>query len=525
MLFTIPALFERTVRAHPDKTAIAEGERKITFAALHEQAIQTAHALKDLGVNRGDRVGICMSKSIDQVLAILGAVYCNAVFVPILPKLKQANIEHVIKDSGMTLLITDSARAGEIEPCARLTRIVIGRGGSKPGLAVLSDLSDKVARPKSFFRCIGPDDAAIIYSSGSTGRPKGIRISHRNLHDGARIVAEYLKTQADDKICAILSFNFDYGLNQLWQTLYLGCTLYLHELVFPNDTLKFISDNGLTVLPLMPVIITKLFDERLYRPNARNDYSRLKYVCSSGGRVSDRMRRMIRETFPSAKFYSMFGLTEAFRSTYLPPQELEKRPQSIGKAIPDVEILVLDDNGNSCAPGVAGELVHRGGCITKGYWNAPEATSKVFRERPGYPGEICVYSGDLVKTDEDGFLYYIGRKDAMIKTYGFRVSPTEIEEIASRHAKVNEAVAFGVRNDEVGEDIVLYYTTVDCQPIDQELRAYLKETLPEHMVPKYLVHAASFPSTGNEGKIDRVTVKSAYLLQQERTADTARSAS
>ena len=339
-------------------------------------------------------------------------------------------------------------------------------------------------------------------------------MSHRNLHDGPIIVATYLGTVESDRILGILSFNFDYGLNQLWQTLMVGCTLVLHEMIFPNDTFRLIAAQRITVLPLMPVIITKLFDRRLFRASSLGDLRPVRTICSSGGRISQKMLDMIAGVFPGAAFYSMYGLTEAFRSSFLPPEELARRPTSIGKAIPGVELLVLDAEGAECAPGEIGELVHRGGCISNGYWNAPEVTARVFRERPGHPNEICVFSGDNVRRDAEGFLYFVGRRDTMIKTFGYRVSPTEIEEIVNTHPQIADSIAFGVVDDEIGERIVTLYTTLDGAPLEAKaLSIWLESRLPHYMVPSAYIHRAAFPATGNEGKVDRSALKEAYLAE------------
>jgi acyl-coenzyme A synthetase/AMP-(fatty) acid ligase len=308
----------------------------------------------------------------------------------------------------------------------------------------------------------------------------------------------------------VLSFNFDYGLNQIWQTIRKGSTLYLHNLALPNDLFSMLAAQKITALPVMPVIITKMFDKRLKLATASYDFSSLRYVCTTGGRVSDVMLRDLKTAFPSAKIYSMFGLTEAFRSTYLDPAKIDSHPTSIGKAIPDCQVLVLDENGEECPPNAVGELVHRGATVTKGYWRDPETTARVFRSHPRFPGETLVFSGDKVRRDEEGYLYFVARGDEMIKTKGFRVSPTEVEAEVVRHPEIVDAVAFAVTNIEVGEDVACAYTTVTRQPLaEHTLKQYLKTHLPNHMVPAYLIHFESFPITGNAGKLDRKAIRQA----------------
>ncbi|MEO0974919.1 MAG: AMP-binding protein, partial [Pseudomonadota bacterium] len=448
-----------------------------------------------------------MEKSIDQVLVLLGILFANAVIVPILPRLKGPNIRHIIENSAMVAMVTDSKRLKEVQEFSELTRLIAGQGEVEeewPNLAYLR----RHLEARMFFDRIGADNAAIIYSSGSTGRPKGILIAHRNLIDGAEIVASYLDTREDERIGCILSFNFDYGLNQIWQTIYRGCTLYLHEFALPNDFFSLIAKHQITAVPVMPVILSQIFDKRLKLATGDHDLSSVRYVCSTGGRLSQEMIDDVRGAFTQAKMYSMFGLTEAFRSTYLEPSKLDTHPTSIGKAIPGCEVLVLDDEGKPCPPNVVGELVQRGATVTKGYWRNPEKTAQMFRTHPDYPGETLVFSGDNVVRDEDGYLYFVARRDEMIKTRGFRVSPTEVEAEVIECEGIAAAVAFAVPNISVGEDVACAYTTQDGQPLNErKLMQHLKTTLPRHMVPAYFVHFAEFPITGNAGKFDRKSIK------------------
>jgi acyl-CoA synthetase (AMP-forming)/AMP-acid ligase II len=447
-----------------------------------------------------------MEKSADQVVAILAVLLADAVIVPILPGLKHDNIEHIVRDSGMRTAITDGSRAGELRSGVPSLPLLLAADvcGYEPATG---------GAPAVRQRAIGADLAGIIYSSGSTGRPKGIMVTHRNLTDGARITARYLGTCEDDRIGCVLSLNFDYGLNQLWQALLTGARLYLHTLMFPADLFRFLAVERITVLPVMPVIVTRMFDPRLLRHWPEHDLSAVRYISTSGGAVSNRMIGNLTRACPAARIFLMYGLTEAFRSTYLEPEQLQRRAGSIGRAIPDVELLVLDDNGREVGPGERGELVHRGGCVAKGYWNAPEETARRFRSLPQFPGETLVFSGDVVTRDEEGYLYFVGRRDAMMKTSGFRVSPTEVEEVAARYPGIDACVAVGLPNIEIGEDIALAYTTVAGPVAEADFRRFLKQELPKHMVPRFLLRQQSLPATGNQGKIDRQAVREALLKQ------------
>jgi amino acid adenylation domain-containing protein len=513
MLRSIPWFLREAAGRLPDKTAIVSRERSVAFSQLYDEALATAECLRELGIQAGDRIGVCMEKTIDQVSVILGIMFANAVLVPILPRLKGPNIRHIIENSGMSAMISDSERLNEVKEFAEITKLVIGHGEldkSWPNIPYMR----RFLQPHLFFDRIGNDNAAIIYSSGSTGRPKGILISHRNLADGADIVAGYLGTTQEDRIGCVLSFNFDYGLNQIWQTIHTGATLYLHDLALPNDLFALLAKEAITALPVMPVIITKMFDRRLKLATGSYEFPALRYVCSTGGRLSDDMIRDLRTTFPTSKIYSMFGLTEAFRSTYLDPDKLDVYPTSIGKAIPDCQVMVLNEDGAECPPNVVGELVHRGATVTKGYWRDPENTARVFRTHPRFPGETLVFSGDRVYRDAEGNLYFVARADEMIKTKGFRVSPTEVEAEVMRHPDIVDAVAFAVPNIAVGEDVGCAYTSSSCKPLpEHSLIQYLKTSLPTHMVPAYLLHFDSFPITGNAGKLNRSAIKEAAFAR------------
>ncbi len=452
-----------------------------------------------------------MQKTLDQVVAILGVLWANAIFVPIHPVLHAEQIGHMVDDCDMKLLITDSTRIAELRDAAH-GRIVIGHGPAEEEIPSLEELRQECQGSQPFFRGKADDTAAIIYSSGSTGRPKGIVISHRNLADGARIVASYLGTKATDRIAGVLSLNFDHGLNQLWQTLFTGSSLYLHDLIFPRDLFRMLAAQRITALPVMPVIISRMFDPQLPGPDDDLDFSALRYVSTTGGPVTARMLDQLQKTFPGTDIVLMYGLTEAFRSSWLPPDQVAARPTSIGKAIPEVELYVLDEHGRDCAPGVPGQLVHRGGCVAKGYWNAPEATAERFRQIDRFPGETVVFSGDLVRRDEEGYLYFLGRMDSMIKTHGFRVSPTEIEEHARRFEGLLDAVAFGIDNPEIGQDIAVVYTTTDRTPLASDaLTDHFRVGMPHHMVPRWFVHLEAFPATGSGGKVDRVLARQLSL--------------
>ena len=488
----------------PNKIALTHDKQEITFLKFYEQALYRSQFLIKLGVKPNDRIAVCMEKSINQAINIFSIMLSNCIFVPILPKLKQNTIKHIIKDCDLRYIITDNFRINEINEIVSNDKILIGNDYSNKNFKNLTKKTKNLNKSFMFNR-ISKDLAAIIYSSGSTGMPKGIMIPHRSLFDGARIVSNFLKTKHTEQIAGILSLNFDYGLNQLWQTFYKGCTLNLHEFLFAQDFLDFLKNKNISMLPLMPVMITHIL---------RNNYSKkvnlknIKTITSSGGALSKKMLEGSKKLFPNSDFFSMYGLTEAFRSTFLDPNELSRKPNSIGKAIPDVKILVLDENLNECSPDVPGELVHRGACITNGYWKLNKKTKEKFKKIPQFKDEILVFSGDIVKKDREGFLFFIGRKDELIKTHGFRVSPFEVETVFYKHKNISDCVAFGIKDEDFGNVIILCYSTYDKVSLDEnELRAFSKKYLINYMIPKKFVFTESMKSTGNQGKIDRISAK------------------
>lgn len=507
---TVIDFLEKSKQKWPNKIAITQGDRVISFKDFVSQSIKRSNTLISLGIKPGDRIGVCMQKSIDQAIIIYAILLSNAILVPILPKLKPNSIKHIINDCNMSLIITDKARESEINLFFNQSRIIIGAGEDN----YFDHISQNLVEFEVYhFNRISTDLAAIIYSSGSTGMPKGIKIPHRSIHDGALIVADFLNTNHNEHIAGVLSLNFDYGLNQLWQTFLVGATLHLHEFIFVNDFFNFLYKQKISMLPLMPVLISHFTK---FKENQNLDKFSVLKISSTGGALSQQMIDGLSYLFPKAKIFSMFGLTEAFRSTFLDPNFIKTKPKSIGKAIPDVEILILDENNNHCKPGQHGELVHRGACVTLGYWNNEEKTREKFKKIKEFGEEVLVFSGDIVKKDEDGFIYFVGRKDEMIKTHGFRVSPFEVESILNQNKLITSCVAFGINDKEIGNKIILSYCSINSKPISEiDLKLYCKKNLASYMVPSSFVFLSSMPTTGNQGKIDRMSVKSISLEKLE----------
>lgn len=498
--------------ANPNRRLLADGNDSLTYGQVHHDTLAIGTFLRSINIRRGDRVGVLMSKNYRQALAQLGAMAAEAVMVPISDLLKPDQVQYIIRDCDIKVVIADADKIERLGPYVDTVKVVTVSG---EGSATLDGI-----RTAGFIECtpeiIGQDSAAIIYTSGSTGMPKGIVLTHRNLWDGARIISSYLGLKSDDRLAQILSLNFDYGLNQLFSTIHVGAELHFATFHFPKDLFVFLETRGITTLALMPVFLNRLFDPRFFKPSFAENISSLRRITTSGGRMPVHLTQTIRGTFPDTDFYLMYGLTEAFRSTFLPPDQADVRPTSIGKAIPDVRIMIVDENGKECPPDQPGELVHRGGVISRGYWNAPEKTAERFRTLADPSGnlETVVYSGDIVKRDAEGFLYFIGRIDNMIKTSGHRVSPEEIERAAEAMGSIDHAVAFGVEDEVLGEQIVLVCIQKDGHrpPEEVEIKSYLRQKLAAYMVPHKILFQESYEVTaGNQGKVDRTSVRELAL--------------
>jgi acyl-CoA ligase (AMP-forming) (exosortase A-associated) len=502
--FLLQHFLELSCEQFPDKVAVKHGTESITFEDLYEKSDSLGYGLQGLGLSRGARVGILLDKSIAQVLSILGILNAGLIFVTINPILKEKQIRHILKDCGIKLLIASEKYGRQLENILSDTEVekVIWQNE-------LDEMIHACQGKNSRRTGTGEDISSIIYTSGSTGMPKGIVISHRTLIEGARIVSRYLQISEHERILGLLPFNFDYGLNQLTTTLYKGCTIVLFQFFMPNSLLSILIDEKITGLPAIPTIWSAVFNPQLCKIDPDQQYPALRYISNTGGKLPVPIVKKIRQHFPATRLFLMYGLTEAFRSTYLDPGEVDRRPDSIGKAIPNVWVEVINKNGKICETGEVGELIHGGACVTKGYWNNPELTARAFRPNPLLPAENqfldrVVFSGDLVKKDREGFLYYVGRKDAMIKKEGYRVSPTEVEELLMGHQDVFEAVAYGIESETAKNEIGALVTAKHEIDI-KELINFCRQNAPEYLVPDRILVMDEFAKT-ETGKIDRPRV-------------------
>jgi acyl-CoA ligase (AMP-forming) (exosortase A-associated) len=520
----IPTLIQDLIAGaairQPNDTALlahapssAGGDEAVSYERLWRQVTAVASTLLAGGLRPDDRVAIYLEKRPETVAACFGAALAGGVFVPINPQLRDDQVRHIVTDSGATILVTSGTRLQALEAtlvqAASLSRIltvddVVGSGPTDLTIETWPSADRPRSEPHPHRR-IDADMAAILYTSGSTGRPKGVVLSHRNLVAGALSVNGYLPNSPDDRILAVLPFSFDAGFSQLTTGFAAGATVVLHNYLRPRDLIAACAAARVTALTGVPPLWNQLVQQEW--PAAAAEH--LRYFANTGGHMPRPTLDRLRRIFPQAKPFLMYGLTEAFRSTYLDPAEIDRRPDSIGKAIPNAEILVVGPDGQPVEPGQDGELVHRGSLVAMGYWNDHERTAERFRPAPARPSAIpwqerAVWSGDRVRIDDEGFLYFVGRSDGMIKASGYRVSPVEIEEAVLASGAVEEAVAVGVPHPALGQAIVVIVTPAPGQAVDgARILAHCRTTLPLFMMPSEIIERGALPHTPS-GKVDRV---------------------
>lgn len=504
-------LIHLTAQRYGTRTALTYKDQALDYGSLSASVERAAKAFAGLGLRKGDRLGVYLEKRLDTVLAMFGAAAAGCVFVPINPLLKPHQVGYIMRDCNVRVLVTSAQRASDLAEetlrCPDLSSIVVvdGTASARPNAGTLEwkeVLGTGEAGSPS--RVIDNDVAAILYTSGSTGNPKGVVLSHRNMVAGARSVSQYLENSCEDRILSVLPLSFDAGLSQLTTAFAVGANVVLLNYLLARDVVRACGEEAITGLTGVPPLWIQLAEVE-WPERARQS---LRYFANTGGRMPYATLQRLRAALPRARPYLMYGLTEAFRSTYLDPAEVDRRPDSIGKAIPNAEILVVRPDGEPCVPDEPGELVHRGALVAMGYWNDPERTAERFRPAPGRPKAIClpevaVWSGDIVRRDAEGFLYFVGRRDEMIKTSGYRVSPTEIEEVIYSIGQIGAAAALGVPHPRLGQAIVLVATPPDGGRLDRErLLEECRRRLPQYMVPLLIAERGNLPRNPN-GKIDR----------------------
>lgn len=510
-------IFESATR-YSSKTALKYKSTSLTYAELAEQVERLSRALVDIGVEKQDRVAIYLPKCLENVVAIFATAAAGAVFVPINPALKPHQVSHILLDCDAKVLITTQGKCRALNTalgyCVALQTVALIDGVDSidqethaQRLILWDNLIDNPVSPHSH-RVIDSDIVSLIYTSGSTGDPKGVILSHRNMVTGAKSVAQYLKNSSSDRILAVLPLSFDYGMSQLTTAFLVGATVVLINYLLPMEVLNTLAQERITGLAAVPPLWNLLVE----LPWPGEVASNLRYITSSGGVVPLETTELLRQVLPNTEIFLMYGLTEAFRSTYLEPDQVVKRPNSIGKAIPNAEVLVLRSDGTPCAVEEPGELVHRGSLVAMGYWNDVEATKQRFRPIPNRidampVNELAVWSGDIVKMDSEGYLYFLRRDDDLIKTMGYRVSPHEIEEIFYRTGLVSEVVALGIPHSAIGQSIVLVVMLKDGTEVtEKQLLDQCKQRLANYMMPAEIIFRTTLPTNPN-GKVDRKKLK------------------
>jgi acyl-CoA ligase (AMP-forming) (exosortase A-associated) len=488
-------------RGAPRDPALVDREGVLDHAGLEAAVGRLAAGLAARQLGPGARVASWLPKTRMTSLLPLACARAGLVYVPINPLLKRLQVAHVLADSGAALLITGEARLATLE-----------NGDLPPGCSAVTEEEGRalLAAPDALPPSRHHTDAlaALLYTSGSTGRPKGVMVSHANLWLGAISVAHYTRLTSDDRVLAVLPYSFDYGQNQLLSAWAAGACVAPLDFLAPRDVIRAVAAQRITTLAGVPPLFVQLIEA----PWPAEAALSLRRLTNSGGKLPPSVIRRMRELFPAADIYSMYGLTEAFRSTYLEPALLDAHPDSIGSAIPFAEIMVVREDGSPAAPGEEGELVHAGPLVAQGYWNDPARTAERFRPAPAHSayGGSAVWSGDRVRQDAKGLLTFVGRADGMIKTAGNRVSPTEIEEAAVASGLVAEAVALGYPDPQLGQAIALVVRPAATAD-EAALRTQLKRLLPNFMQPATILWREALPRSPN-GKIDRVA------LAQELTA-------
>lgn len=521
LLHELPA---RAAACWPDRTALTVDGAHLSYAGLQSQIECCAAGLVALGLERGARVAVYLEKRMEAVVSSFAAPAAGGVLVPVNPLLKAGQVAHILQDAEAQVLVTSAARLAVLAPaladCPGLRHVVLcdeGAPGASAPLAggiALHGWPDVLAgRPAGLPQVLDMDMAVIFYTSGSTGRPKGVVLSHRNVVSGAVSVAGYLHNHADDTLLAVLPLSFDAGFSQLTTAFLVGARVVLLNYLLPRDVLQAMVRERVTGLTAVPPLYMQLAAQDWPAAAAQH----LRYFANTGGHMPRATLQRLRSLAPAAAPYLMYGLTEAFRSTYLPPEEVDRRPDSIGRAIPNAQVCVLRDDGTECAVDEPGELVHRGALVALGYWRRPEETARRFRPWPpallaaggGWAApELAVYSGDTVRRDADGFLYFVGRRDEMIKTSGYRVSPTEVEEVLYASGLVAEALVYARPDDALGSVIcaaLLASPRASGRAGDDNaaLMAHCSKHLPAFMLPKVLQWVEQPLPRSPNGKLDR----------------------
>lgn len=521
----VEQFLENSAGLYPEKVALIHGGERFTYRQIDREANRLAQALMDAGVRRGDRVVIFVPNSVEAVLSIFATLKAGAVFVVLNATTKPDKLTYILNNCRAAAMIAWGGRLpveASIWTETPNLRSVFMIGGSEAQIATIRSAGKDVVRmeeirqsavelPPPAKTCIDIDLAALIYTSGSTGRPKGVMVTHLNIVSAATSITTYLENTADDVVINVLPLAFDYGLYQLLMMFKVGGTLVLHDsFAFPNVVIEMLVREGVTGFPIVPTVSAMLLQMDL----SRYSFPKLRYITNTAAALPVEHIRKLRALFPQVKLYSMYGLTECKRVSYLPPDQVDIRPASVGRGMPNEEVYIVDESGNRVGPGVVGELVIRGANVMKGYWELPEETDRCLKPGP-LPGERVLYSGDLFRADEEGYLYFVGRKDDIIKTRGEKVSPREVEDAIYALEGVAEVAVIGVPDAILGSAIKAVLTLrPGAQVTRQDVLRHCSTRLEDFMMPKIVEFQESLPKT-ESGKISKRMIADAHRDPQQ----------
>lgn len=502
-------LLEQSAKLYPDKTALITKEGRYNYRELNEMANKLAHALIECGLKKGDRAAVFMDNSMEAVISIFGILKAGGIFFIVNPTIKPAKLSYILKNCSASALISSRQRIDVIsDACKDIHSLkwiyLCGEATKKienfKNIALFEDVLANNNCSDTPSGAIDADLAAIIYTSGSTGFPKGVMMTHWNMLTAINSITQYLGNTNKDIIINTLPMSFDYGLYQVFLSFNVGATIILEKtFLYSYKVLETIIKENVTGFPIVPTISAIL----LQLNNLKNyNFDHLRYISNTAAALPVSHINKLKEIFPKTKIFSMYGLTECKRVSYLPPDQLDIRPTSVGKAIPNTETYLVDEQGNKVGPNVIGELIVRGSHVMRGYWDMPDETSKKLRPGP-YPGEMALYTGDLFKMDAEGYLYFVARKDDIIKSCGEKVSPKEIENIINGIDGVAETAVVGIDDPVLGQAIKAYVVTSNGLNLtEKDIQRFCAQRLEDIMVPKYVEFCRELPKT-DSGKINK----------------------